>query len=46
MRGEHYYLVLVGKDGTMYKVYSKPIAIIVSPLSKRKKRRMTQLLDY
>ena len=28
------------------KVYSKPIAIIVSPLSKRKKRRMTQLLDY
>ena len=27
MRGEHYYLVLVGKDGTMYKVYSKPITL-------------------
>lgn len=27
MRGEHYYLVLVGKDGTMYKVFSKPITL-------------------
>ena len=27
MRGEHYYLVLVAKDGTMYKVYSKPITL-------------------
>ena len=27
MRGEHYYLVLIGKDGTMYKVYSKPITL-------------------
>ena len=27
MRGEHYYLVLIGKDGTKYKVFSKPIAL-------------------
>jgi len=27
MRGEHYYLILVGKDGKMYKVYSKPITL-------------------
>lgn len=27
MRGEHYYLVLIGKDGTKYKVYSKPITL-------------------
>lgn len=27
MRGEHYYLVLIGKDGTKYKVFSKPITL-------------------
>lgn len=27
MRGEHYYLILIGKDGTMYKVFSKPITL-------------------
>lgn len=27
MRGEHYYLILIGKDGTKYKVFSKPITL-------------------
>ena len=27
MRGEHYYLVLIAKDGTMFKVFSKPITL-------------------
>ena len=27
MRGEHYYLILVGKDGVKYKVYTDPITL-------------------
>lgn len=27
MRGEYYFLVLIGKDGTKYKVFSKPITL-------------------
>lgn len=27
MRGEQYFLILIGKDGTKYKVYNKPISL-------------------
>lgn len=45
MRGEHYYLVLVSKDGTMYKVYSKPITLRLMDERTTKYENKTELIQ-
>lgn len=44
MRGEHYFLVLVSKDGTMYKVFSSPITLRLMDERTTKYENQTELI--